>query len=139
MPRVYATPEQYQAYTGQAPDADTSRLLTRASEMLDRAVLRACWYQVDTVTGMPTDSVVLAALADATCAQVQWWGELGDSTGSSAVGWGTVKIGSAQLSRSADSVSGGDSPARQLAPAVWDALQSPDMTPDRFVLGMVAT
>lgn len=136
MSRVYATSSDYQTYTGQTPSADTDRLLLRASEFLDSQVLRACWYVVDNA-GLPTDTVVAAAFRDATCAQVEWWGELGDSTGAAGAGWGSVEIGSVKLGRSVTSVSGNDSPARQLAPKAWDALRSPDLTPDRFVLGMV--
>ncbi|GAA2825347.1 hypothetical protein RMN57_13240 [Kitasatospora sp. CM 4170] len=135
--RVYANPDDLTAYTGQPAPADATRLLTRASQMLDSQVLRACWYVADPTTGMPTDSLVLAAFRDAACAQVEWWQELGDSTGAAGVGWGGVKIGSVDLSRSVTSVSGSDSPARQIAPQVWDALQAPDLTPDRFRLGAV--
>lgn len=138
MTRIYATPDDLATYTGRPAPADAVRLLTRASQMLDSRVLRACWYVADPTTGIPTDLLVVAAFRDAVCAQVDWWQELGDSTGAAGAGWGGVKIGSVDLSRSVTAVSGGDSPARQIAPQVWDALQSPDLTPDRFRLGAVA-
>lgn len=138
MSRVYATTDDYETYTGQTATADTGRLLLRASQFLDSQVLRACWYQVDDA-GLPTDALVAAAFRDAVCAQVQWWGELGDSTGAAGAGWGSVEIGSVKLSRSVTAVSGADAPSRQLAPQVWDALRSPDLTVDRFVLGAVCT
>lgn len=138
MSRVYATSEQYEAYTGQTADADTDRLLRDASRMFDAEVFRACWFQVDE-TGMPTNAVVQEAFAAAVSFQVAWWGEVGDSTGASGVGWGNVRIGSVQLGRSVTAVNGSDSPARQIAPQAWDALRSPDLTPDVFVLGAVCT
>ncbi|MGW4810551.1 hypothetical protein ACWEPB_02750 [Kitasatospora cineracea] len=135
--RVYATGSDYQAYTGQAPDADTDRLLTRASQMLDALVFRMCWYVADPATGLPTDAAVAAAFRDSVCAQVEWWSELGDPLGVVGVGWGTVHIGTAHLQRSVTAVTGADSPSRQIAPQVWDALTAPDLTPERFRIGSV--
>ncbi|WP_224274082.1 hypothetical protein [Streptomyces sp. LS1784] len=136
---MYATTSDYQAVTGQAPGADTERLLADASEMLDALVLRTACYQVDS-TGMPTDPVVIEALRRATCRQVAWWGLVGDSTGASGAGWGSVSIGSVSLGRGAGSSGlpdGSDSAARQVAPQAWDALRSPDLTPDRMLFGSV--
>ncbi|GAA4684536.1 head-tail connector protein [Streptomyces youssoufiensis] len=138
MARVYATAEDYQTYSGQAPPADIAALLARATRMLESRVLRLCWYEVGS-DGMPTAPVVADAIRDAVCAQVQWWGEVGDSIGGAGAGWGSVEIGSAKLSRSLVGVSGDDSPAREIAPQVWDALRSPDLTPDVFRLGEVST
>ncbi|MGW4648044.1 hypothetical protein [Kitasatospora sp. NPDC004289] len=138
MSRVYATSADLVAYTGQAAPGNADSLLTKASKFLDSQILRACWYAVDE-DGMPTDPLVIAAFRDATCAQVQWRDEVGDTTGAAGVGWGSVEIGSVRLGRSVTAVSGADSPARQVAPEVWDALQSPDLTPDRFVLGAVCS
>ncbi|MDT9688193.1 hypothetical protein Q5762_07455 [Streptomyces sp. P9(2023)] len=138
MARVYATSPQYETYTGDTAPADITIRLRRASQFLDAAVFRLCWYEVDD-TGMPTNELVLAAFADACCAQVQWGIEVGDVTGAAAVGWSEVEIGTAKLRRS-DTVSTGDqAPGRQIAPAVWDALRSPDLTRDLFVLGLVVS
>lgn len=139
MARVYATSSQYETYTGQAAPADIAMRLTRASQFLDSHVFRLCWYQADEVTGLPTNALVVAAFADAACAQVQWGLEVGDTTGAAGVGWGAVEIGTVKLSRSVTRVNGDDAPGRQIAPAVWDALRSPDLTPKIFELGMVAT
>lgn len=138
MARVYATPAEYEAYTGQSPaPAGTDRRLRDASRMLDSQVFRLCWYEVNT-EGMPTHPLVLTAFSDAACAQAQWWDALGgDTTGADAVGWGSVEIGSVKLGRSVTAVSGDDAPARQLAPQVWDSLRSPDLTGDIFRLGEV--
>ncbi|WP_060880624.1 hypothetical protein [Streptomyces scabiei] len=138
MPRIYATSAEYQTYTGQTPPTDIDQLLAGASRMLAAEVFRLCWYEVDE-DGYPSNTLVREAFRDAVCAQVAWWGELGDSTGAAAVGWGSVRLGSAQLSRSVTATSGSASPAREVAPAVWDALRSDDLTPDVFRLGAVSS
>ncbi|TMU98095.1 hypothetical protein [Streptomyces sp. DASNCL29] len=135
MARVYATAADYQGYTGQDPPADVDQLLARATRMLEAQVLRMCWYDVD-ADGMPTNATVLEAIRRAVCAQVQWWGELGDSIGAAGVGWGSVGIGSVSLSRSG-SASGSASAAREIAPQVGDELRSPDLIPEIFRLGAV--
>lgn len=137
MPRVYATPADLQDFTGQAPPDDADQLLTRATRMLEAQVLRYSWYDVDT-GGMPTNTLVLEAIRRAVCAQVQWWGEVGDSIGAAGVGWGSVGIGSVSLSRSGSS-SGSASAAREIAPQVGDELRSPDLTEDIFRLGAVCS
>lgn len=139
MARVYATSAEYLTYTGaSAAPSNINQLLADASRQLEATAFRYCWYKADTVTGMPTNALVLAAFRDAVAAQVQWWDELGDSIGAAGV-WGSVKLGSAQLSRSATSVSGQAAPAREIAPKAMDALQSMDLTPDIFVLGEVSS
>ncbi|MFF5790250.1 hypothetical protein ACFY8P_35420 [Streptomyces sp. NPDC012693] len=139
MARVYATAAQYEDYTGVTPaPADIETRLRRASAFLDARVFSLCAYAVDDA-GMPSVEAVLDAFADAACAQVEWGVDVGDVTGAAAVGWGSVEIGSARLSRSVTATSGDEAPGRQIAPAVWDALRSPDMTPDLLVIGAVAT
>lgn len=139
MARVYATSSQYETYTGVTPaPSDIEVRLRRASQFLDAQVLRLCWYEVDD-DGLPTNALVAAAFADAVCAQVEWGVDVGDVTGAAAVGWGTVTIGSATLSRSVTSTTGDEAPGRQIAPAVWDALRSPDLTRDVFLLGLVVS
>lgn len=139
MARVYADQAAYEAYTGAAAPANIGQLLARASQFLDSRVFRLCVYDTDPSTGMPTHDLVVAAFSDAVCAQVQWWDELGDHTGAAGVGWGNVQIGTARLGRSVTAVSGADSPSRQVAPAVWDALRSPDLTREQLVIGEVTT
>lgn len=138
MARVYATGAEYAAYTGQAAPADITARLTRASRFLDSQVFRLCWYEADEA-GLPTNTLVKEAFRDATCAQAQWGVDVGDTTGADGVGWGTVEIGSVKLGRSPSAVSGNDAPGRQVAPEVWDALRSPDLTPDVLQLGAVVT
>jgi hypothetical protein len=137
--RSYATSTDLANYLRAAPPVDADRLLAEATVLLDSRVLRFCWYDVNDA-GMPTDALVKAALARAVCAQARWWDELGGSTsGADSAGWGSVKIGSVQLSRSVTSVSGSDSPAQQIAPGVWDELTVLNLTSDKFVLGAVSS
>ncbi|MFJ6935692.1 hypothetical protein [Streptomyces sp. NPDC101132] len=137
--RVYATAEQYETYTGAAPPSDIDARLAQASRFLEAQVFRLCLYDADTTTGLPSAALVAAAFADAVCAQAQWGVEVGDTTGAAGAGWGWVEIGSVRLSRSVTAVSGADSAGRQIAPAVWDALRAPDLTPDLLVVGGVVS
>lgn len=136
MARSYATAADYAAYTGNSAPTGIEARLAAAARFLDAQVFRLCWYEVDEA-GLPSDPVVAEAFADATCAQAQWGIDVGDTTGAAAVGWGSVEIGSVRLSRSVTATSGDESPGRQIAPAVWDALRAPDLTADVFLLGMV--
>ena len=136
--RIYATSAEYEAYTGQTPPSDIDQQLKDASRMLVAEVIRLCWYEVDE-DGYPSNATVREAFSDAVCAQVQWWDEIGDSIGAAGVGWGTVKLGSAQMSRSVTATSGAASAAREVAPKAWDALRSDDLTPDVFRLGVVTS
>ncbi|MFC8432254.1 hypothetical protein [Streptomyces sp. NPDC057253] len=139
LDRSYATSTDLANYLRAAPPLNADKLLAEATVLLDSRVLRYCVYDVD-AEGLPTDSVVAAAFARAVCAQARWWDELGGSTsGADSAGWGTVKIGSVQLSRSVTSVSGADSPAQQIAPGVWDELRDPELTPDKFVMGVIGS
>ncbi|UUU21717.1 hypothetical protein [Streptomyces sp. DSM 40750] len=138
MARIYATSADYQTYTGQTPPSDIGQLLADASRFLEAEVFRLCWYEVD-ADGYPSNATVRQAFEDAACAQAQWWDELGDSIGAAGVGWGTVKLGSAQMSRSVTATSGASSAAREIAPKAMDALQGMDLTPDIFQMGAVGS
>jgi len=72
MSLSYATVEQLAADPWGLTPPDAARLLVRASEVIDQA-LRTAIYAVDAVTGAPTLPSVIAVLADATCAQVEFW------------------------------------------------------------------
>jgi hypothetical protein len=134
--RVYATTTDLANYLQEAPPLDAQQLLDAASRMLDTRVLAYCRYDV-TDLGLPSDPDVATAISRAVCAQVAWWGEIGDSTGAAGVGYGSVSIGSVNLGRSVTSVSGDDSAARQLAPQVMDELRAPQLH-DKLFLGAVA-
>lgn len=142
MARIYATSDDYTAFTGQDPaPSNVNALLAQASRFLDSSVFRLCWYDADPTTGMPRDASVVQAFTDATCAQAQWWDAIGDPIGTVGVGWSTVSIGSVTLSRGSKATpdTPADQAARQIAPAVYDVLQSPDLTPFVFRLGLVIT
>lgn len=67
----YATSGQLATFTGSTAPADADRLLTRASELIDDHIAAAL-YDVDS-QGVPTAQPVIDALANATCAQVEFW------------------------------------------------------------------
>ncbi|MGW2130454.1 hypothetical protein [Streptomyces coelicoflavus] len=125
MGRVYATPEQLTAWIGQPAPADAERQLARASEDVDSALLTAL-YETD-AAGMPTDPTVVQALADATCAQVEYWQESGDD-GTGGMGrWGSVTLGPASLSGPRDA--GGDPHEVDLGPRAHRALARAGLLP----------
>ena len=64
---------------GLAAPEDATRLLTRASRAIDSA-LRTAVYAVDD-DGAPTDTLLAAAVLEATCEQAAWWLETGDEQG----------------------------------------------------------
>lgn len=136
MARIYATSADYETFTGQTPPSDITVTLADATRMLEASVFRFCLFEVDE-DGYPSNTTVRQAFREAVCAQARWFDDVGDSTGAASAGWGNVSLGSAQLSRSVTSVSGASSPAREIAPAVLDVLQAPDLTPDIFLLGVV--
>lgn len=94
MARVYATAAQYTEYSGQTAPADIARQLRRASEIIDDALLSAL-YDVDSA-GLPTAALVVDAFADAVCAQVEYWAEVGEDI-DTAGPVQSVGIGSVQL------------------------------------------
>ncbi|MEU4998250.1 hypothetical protein [Streptomyces sp. NPDC021622] len=96
MPRVYATPEQLTAWTGKPTPSDAERLLARASEDIDDALVRAVYLTDD--AGMPTDPAVALTLRDAVCAQVEYQLATGDDGTGAAGRWDSVSIGPVSLS-----------------------------------------
>lgn len=74
---AYATEAQLAAWVGDlvTVPADAARLLVRASTLIDATVRGQ--YTVDTA-GIPTDPDIAKALADAVCAQVEQWIEVGE-------------------------------------------------------------
>jgi hypothetical protein len=107
--RRYASSADYANHTGdRAPEDLDRRVLVRASQRVDAALIGAV-YDVDEA-GMPTDPETLAALRDATCAQVHYWQQQGDKTGTgTATQWGSVKIGDVQLGNPTTAAGGGGS------------------------------
>lgn len=136
MPRVYATP----ADLGPSPPANAEELCEAASDFLDAQLFRYSMFDVDD-DGYPSHPVVREAFRRATVAQVRWYVKAasGDPDGAAGVGWGTVKLGSAELSRSLTATGPEDSPARKVAPRALDILRSPDLTPDIYIPGVVSS
>ncbi|MEV5673509.1 hypothetical protein AB0L28_32650 [Streptomyces sp. NPDC052503] len=125
MPRVYATPEQLTAWTGQPAPPDADRLLARASEDVDDALLSAVY--VTDALGVPTDPKIVAALADATCAQVEYQQATGDDGTGAAGRWDAVSIGPVSLSgRQSGPQAAGDV---DLAPRAHRALKRAGLLP----------
>lgn len=123
--QAYATPEQLAAWTGQPAPADAERLLARASEDIDSALLAAV-YPVDDV-GNPLDAEIQIALREATCAQVEYQLAAGDD-GTEAVGqWDAVSVGPVSLAgrSTRTSTTGGV----ELAPRADRILRRAGLTP----------
>lgn len=106
MARVYATVEEYEAFTGETAPANAGRLLARASRLVDRAMVAAIYDT--TPAGYPSDTDVLAGFRDATCVQVEAWAnrETAQADGSdpAASPWTSVSAGGLSFSRPADAV-----------------------------------
>jgi len=76
----YATSADLTSWTGEQAPVDADRLLRNAALDINYA-LRGSLYVVDSSSRMPTDPVVIAALRDACCAQVEWWLVTNDEVG----------------------------------------------------------
>lgn len=125
MARVYATPEQLSAWTGQPTPPGAERLLARASEDVDDALLSAL-YDTDSA-GMPTVPATVQALADAVCAQVEYQLATGDDGTGAAGRWDSVSIGPVSLSGRKDGpTAAGDV---DLAPRAHRALRRAGLLP----------
>lgn len=98
MTVAYATTAQLDSFlaAGSLP-AEASRLLERASELLDDVVTAA--FTVDAVTGLPTVAAVAAALRDAACAQVEFWLEVGEEHEVAGMAGRQVRVGSLSIDR----------------------------------------
>ncbi|HEY8588476.1 MAG TPA: hypothetical protein VIL55_02875 [Naasia sp.] len=132
--RSYATTVDLARWPGTRLFAGAGAALAEASRALD-AVLIGAWYATDE-DGQPTDPRVRAALRDAVCAQVAYWQELGDDTGSGAAEqWASIGIGSVQLSRASRSQTGGQDPQPDIdAPAALRILRNAGLLPIRPVV-----
>ncbi len=93
---AYATLAELATFVGSTPSdaasqAIAERMLERASELMDGVVVAA--FEVDSVTELPTDVEVAAALRDATCAQVEQWLEVGESNDVDGLAGTAVSVG----------------------------------------------
>lgn len=74
MTAAYATVDQLGEFLDDdvsVQGLDLARLLERASELLDDKIRAP--FDVDADTNLPTDETTATALADACCAQVEYW------------------------------------------------------------------
>jgi hypothetical protein len=130
MGRVYATATAYADYSGKTPPADIDRLLARASQLLDSEVVKAAWYDTDDA-GMPTNTDVIEAFSEATCAQVEFWGAVGEQVDTSGPIQG-VTLGALSIQYGA-----GDNrvAASTVGPRVYRALESLPVDVFRVAVG----
>lgn len=129
MRRPYATPEQLAAWTGAPAPPGAERLLARAGEDIDSALLTAV-YRVDE-DGDPTEQPIAAALAGATCAQVEYWLTTGDDGTGAAGRWDSVSIGPVSLSGRSSSPPAAS--GVELAPRADRVLRRAGLTPGRVI------
>ena len=123
--RIYATPEQLAAYTDVSAPDGADRLLARASEDVDSALLTAV-YPVDDA-GLPLDAELRDALRDAVCAQVEFWLAGGDDGTGAAGQWDSVSIGPVSLSGRSGGTAGAS--GVELAPRAGRALRRAGLEP----------
>lgn len=76
VPTMLAQPADLAAWTGAAAPANAVPLLRSATSLVI-ASTGSSYYDVDPVTGLATDPVVLQVLNDATCIQAAAWAALG--------------------------------------------------------------
>jgi len=87
----YAAPEDVAAWTGQDAPAAATRLILRATELIDSVITAA--YDTDDDTGLPTDADLLQDLNDAVCAQVEAWAETGEANDIDGLAGAQISVG----------------------------------------------
>lgn len=129
--RVYATTADLARWPGAVLFEGAGGVLAEASRALDGTLLGAC-YATD-ADGYPTEQRIRAAFRDAVCAQVAYWREIGDDTGSGAAEqWASIGIGSVQLSRASRGQTAGQDPMPDIdAPAALRILRRERLLPIR--------
>lgn len=113
MGRVYATSSDYATYTGATAPSGIDRSLAAASLLVETEMLRTAVYDTDD-DGLPTDTDVIEAMRDATCAQAEYSRAQGDAN---LVGAGQVSafsIGGLSVTKGASSVQ-----SRSPWPSTW--------------------
>lgn len=73
---IYAQTSDYVTYTGVSDYPDNITSLLRSASLLITEETITSFYDVDD-TGLPTDTGILAAFNEATCAQAYLWATLG--------------------------------------------------------------
>lgn len=95
MGRVYATEADYQGWSEDSAALVPARVLVGASLLVEEVTAGAV-YATDPATYLPTDSAVVDAFRDATCAVVQFRLANGDPNGA-----GLPKLKSATIGKAA--------------------------------------
>lgn len=98
--RIYATTTDLANFLRSAPPTGARKLLDDASRKMVGVLLTAV-YATDE-DGYPSDPKQKKAIADATCAIVEWWGETGDVLGTDG-NWTSASAGNVSVSREAGS------------------------------------
>lgn len=96
--KVYATTTDLANFLREAPPTGARKMLEDASRKMTGVLLTAV-YATD-VDGMPSSAIQAAAIAEATCAIVEWWMETGDSIGAEG-DWTSASAGGVSVSREA--------------------------------------
>lgn len=98
--RIYATTTDLANFLRSAPPTGAAKMLEDASRKMVGVLLTAV-YATDE-NGYPSSLKQKKAIADATCAIVEWWGETGDVLGTDG-NWTSASAGNVSVSREAGS------------------------------------
>lgn len=96
--RIYADTTDLANFLKDAPPPGAAKMLEDASRKMDGVLLTAV-YATD-ADGLPSDPRQKRAIADATCAIVEWWMETGDPLGTDG-NWTSASAGNVSVSRDA--------------------------------------
>ncbi|WP_406321046.1 hypothetical protein [Streptomyces sp. NBC_00519] len=132
MGRVYATRDQVAAYLATCVPDDAERLVARASEDIDAALLTAV-YATDEM-GYPAEARIRAALASAVCAQVEYWLATGEDGSGTAEVWDSVSIGPVSLSGRSSPPSPPVVNSVELAPRAYRTLRTAGLLPGEVLV-----
>ena len=94
--RIYASTTDLANFLHDAPPPGARKLLEDASRKMAGVLLTAV-YATDSL-GYPSDPVQRKAVAQATCAIVEWWGETGDVLGTEG-DWTSASAGNVSVAR----------------------------------------
>jgi hypothetical protein len=123
--RIYADTTDLANFLRSAPPIGAAKMLEDASRKMDGVLLTAV-YATDAL-GMPTDARKRKAIADATCAIVEWWIESGGDALGVEGDWTSASAGGVSVSRDASKtvqVSG-----QQIPWKAWNVLNREGLLP----------
>ncbi len=100
--RVYATTTDLANWLQAAPPAGSRKMLRAASRQIDKMLLTAT-YDVDSVTLLPTDTVVITAFRDAVCAVIEEGKRNGEQAYGGAGSVASFTIGGITVNRAGNS------------------------------------